>query len=73
MFIIAGVEVITVMSFPEGPIEAEQAHDETDAVDPAPTDGLLEKLTRPLRRHFDTWGRRYVEMRVGARTGRRGL
>jgi hypothetical protein len=64
---------ITVMSFPEGPIEAEQSHDETDACDPAPTDGLLAKLTRPLRRHLDTWARRYVEMRVDARTGRRGL
>jgi len=64
--------VFIVMSYPEGPIEAEQAHDETEAVDPAPTDGLLAKLTRPLRRHLDTWGRRYVEMRVDARAGRRG-
>jgi len=72
MFIIAGVVVCIVMSFPEGPIEAEQSHDETDAVDPAPTDGFVAKLTRPIRRHVETWGRRYVEMRVDARTGRRG-
>ena len=64
---------LTVMSFPEGPVEAEQSRDETDAVDPAPTDGFLATLTRRLRRHADTWGRRYVEMRVDARTGRRGL
>ncbi|MDS0260771.1 hypothetical protein NDI56_15290 [Haloarcula sp. S1CR25-12] len=57
------------MSFPEGPIEAEQSHEETAAVDSAPTDGFL----TPLRRHMSTWARRYVEMRVDARTGRRGL
>ncbi|MDS0280664.1 hypothetical protein [Haloarcula onubensis] len=60
------------MSFPEGPVEAEQSHDETDAVDPAPTDGIVATLTDTLRRHADTWARRYVEMRVDARTGRRG-
>jgi len=73
MFIISGVVALTVMSFPEGPVEAEQAHEKTDAVDPAPTDGFVAKLTRPIRRHVETWGRRYVEMRVDARTGRRGL
>jgi len=73
MFIVSGVVELIVMSYPEGPIEAEQSHDETDAVDSAPTDGVLATLTRPLRRHLDAWGRRYVEMRVDARTGRRGL
>lgn len=61
------------MSYPEGPIEAEQSHDKTDAADPASTDGVIAMLTRPLRRHLSEWARRYVEMRVGARTGRREL
>ena len=55
------------MSYPEGPMEAEQSYDDSrDAVDPAPTDGLLASL----RRHFENWAQRYVEMRVEARTGR---
>ena len=66
MFIISGMVVSTVMSFPEGPVEAEATHEETDAVDPAPTDGVVATLTRPLRRHVETWSRRYIEMRVGA-------
>ena len=64
--------VLIVMSYPEGPIEAEQAHDETEAVDPAPTDGAFASVLRSIRTHFDTWSRRYVEMRVDARAGRRG-
>ena len=69
MFIVSGVVVSTVMSFPEGPVDAEATHEETDAVDPAPTDGVVATLTRPLRRHVETWSRRYVEMRVEARRG----
>jgi len=64
---------LTAMSYPEGPLEGEQAVDQSrDAADSAPTDGLVATLTRTLRRHFGTWGRRYVEMRVDAQTGRRG-
>jgi len=67
MFIIAGVVELVVMSYPEGPREAEQSYDDSgDAVDPAPTDGPLASL----RRHLESWAQRYVEMRVEARTGR---
>ncbi|WP_324663575.1 hypothetical protein [Haloarcula sediminis] len=60
------------MSYPEGPTAVEQSHDETDATDPAPTDGAFASVLRSIRAHLDTWSRRYVEMRVDARTGRRG-
>ncbi|MBX0322285.1 hypothetical protein EGH21_04465 [Halomicroarcula sp. F13] len=60
------------MSFPEGPMEAEQSYDDShDAVDRAPTDGLIATVTRAIRTHVETWSDRYVEMRVEARTGRR--
>ncbi|WP_254273323.1 hypothetical protein [Haloarcula marina] len=60
------------MSFPEGPLESEQSIDDShDAVDPAPTDGLIATVRRAFRTHRETWAARYVEMRVGARTGRR--
>lgn len=72
MFIIAGVVRSIVMSHPEGPSVSERSHDETDAVDPAPTDGVFASVLRSVRTHVETWGRRYVEMRVDARTGRRG-
>jgi hypothetical protein len=55
------------MSFPEGPLGGEQVEDSREAVDPAPTDGVL----GAVRRHVATWADRYVEMRVEARTGRR--
>jgi hypothetical protein len=55
------------MSFPEGPLKREQADDGREAVEQAPTDGVF----GALRRHIRTWGRRYVEMRVEAVTGRR--
>jgi len=59
------------MSYPDGPLEGEQAVDERrDAADSAPTDGLMATLSRSIRRHVETWGRRYVEMRVSARRGR---
>jgi hypothetical protein len=64
--------VCIVMSYPEGPSTAEQSYDETEAVDPAPTDGALASVLRSIHTHFDTWSRRYVEMRVDARDGRRG-
>jgi len=71
MFIIAGVLLCTVMSHPEGPIEGEQAVDESHgAVDPAPTDGVFATVLRSIRTHFETWSRRYVEMRVDAQSGR---
>ncbi|MFD1646604.1 hypothetical protein [Haloarchaeobius litoreus] len=62
------------MSFPEGqpePSERTPVDDSGDAVDPAPKDGPFSTLLDPIRRHFDTWAGRYVEMRVEARTGRR--
>jgi len=63
---------VTVMSYPEGPAAGEQSYDETEAVDPAPTDGAFASVLRSIRIHIDTWAQRYVEMRVDARTGRRG-
>ena len=72
MFIIAGVVAVVVMSHPEGPSVSERSYDETDAVDPAPTDGGFASVLRSIRTHLETWSRRYVEMRVDARTGRRG-
>jgi hypothetical protein len=57
------------MSFPEGPLTGEEVDDSHETVDPAPTDGIF----GALRRHVRTWARRYVEMRVEARTGRRDL
>jgi len=72
MFIIAGVVLCIVMSYPEGPTAPEQSYDETEAVDPAPTDGAFASVLRSIRTHLDTWSRRYVEMRVDARAGRRG-
>jgi hypothetical protein len=66
--------VLTVMSFPEGPIEGAQAHDETqESVDSAPTDGVVAAVRRSLRTYVETWAERYVEMRVDARSGRRRL
>lgn len=60
------------MSFPEGPMEAEQSRDDShDEVDPTPTDGLIATVTRAIRAHVETWADRYVEMRVESRTGRR--
>jgi len=60
------------MSHPDGSSVAERSYEETDAVDSAPTDGAFASVLRSIRAHFDTWSRRYVEMRVDARTGRRG-
>jgi hypothetical protein len=57
------------MSFPEGPLKGEQEDDGRETSEQAPTDGVF----GALRRHMRTWGRRYVEMRVEALTGRRGL
>ncbi|MBV0902518.1 hypothetical protein [Haloarcula salina] len=61
------------MSFPEGPLEtdAQSSYDDSDAVDPAPTDGLIATVTRRLQAFSERWSRRYVEMRVDAHTGRR--
>jgi hypothetical protein len=55
------------MSFPEGPLNGEQVDDGRETVEQAPTDGIF----GALRHHARTWGRRYVEMRVEALTGRR--
>ncbi|MDF9744197.1 hypothetical protein [Natrinema salsiterrestre] len=62
------------MSFPEGsrkPGEQSAVEDSGDAVDRAPTDGLVATVLEPLRTHVRTWADRYVEMRVDARTGSR--
>jgi len=54
------------MSFPEGPRSRERGDDGRETVEQAPTGGVF----GALRRHVRTWGRRYVEMRVEALTGR---
>ncbi|WP_408957349.1 hypothetical protein [Natrinema sp. 74] len=58
------------MSFPEGPRKPgeQSATDDSDAVDHSPTDGLIAAVLEALRTHVRTWARRYVEMRVDART-----
>jgi len=58
------------MSFPEGPRkpgEQSAIDDGADAVDHAPTDGLIATAREALRTHSRTWAGRYVEMRVDAR------
>ncbi|WP_254765091.1 hypothetical protein [Natrinema marinum] len=61
------------MSFPEGPRKPgeQSAVDDSDAIDHAPTDGLIAAARESFRTHALTWARRYVEMRVDARTARR--
>ncbi|ELZ17654.1 hypothetical protein [Natrinema limicola] len=62
------------MSFPEGPRkpgEQSAIDDDADAVDHAPTDGLIPTVLEALRTHSETWAARYVEMRLDARLGSR--
>jgi hypothetical protein len=62
------------MSFPEGPHkpgEHSAVEDGGDAVDHAPTDGLVATVRESLRTHVRAWPDRYVEMHIDARTGSR--
>jgi len=51
--------------------EPPAAPDRGSSVDAAPTDGLVSRALAGLRTHVRTWPRRYVEMRVDARSGPR--
>jgi hypothetical protein len=63
------------MSHPEEPLGRDDATGHRDGLHDTkgspestdPTGGLLGRL----KRHARTWSRKYVEMRVAARTGRR--
>ena len=66
IFIIWPVLGCTTMSVDKGRLEPEaQSAYETPESDVG-SDGVLGRL----KRHFDHWSRRYVELRVEARTGR---
>jgi len=60
------------MSHPGGtrPTGESPAASDSSSVDPAPTNGLVSRAIAGLRSHVRTWPRRYVEMRVAARSGR---
>ena len=75
MFITYTVVVVDVMSYKEGLIErSEQSaygDDRGDSTESLAIPDDRSGLRGRLRRHLDTWARRYVDMRIEARTGRR--
>lgn len=75
IFITNGVVDTTTMSLQEGLVEGETQSGHGDTSSGSPESLAIAEnysgLTGRIRRHFDIWARKYIDMRVEARTGRR--